>query len=96
MPGAAGRVLARPLIGLVRAYRVAVSPWLGTNCRFQPSCSEYALQALAAHGAFRGGALAVRRIARCHPWGGSGYDPVPGANDDAREIAGKDGGDDAR
>lgn len=88
MPGAAGRVLAWPLIGLVRLYRVAISPWLGANCRFQPSCSEYALQALRSHGAFRGGALAARRIARCHPWGGSGYDPVPGPNDAARHEHG--------
>jgi putative membrane protein insertion efficiency factor len=70
-----------PLAALLRlpilAYRLVVSPILGTNCRFAPSCSEYALDALARHGAIRGGWLAVRRIARCHPWGGHGYDPVP-------------------
>ncbi|MFD2855199.1 membrane protein insertion efficiency factor YidD [Seohaeicola zhoushanensis] len=61
----------------VRAYRLLLSPWLGHSCRFQPTCSVYALEALERHGAFRGGWLALRRIARCNPWGGSGYDPVP-------------------
>ncbi len=72
-----GRLLAWPLLLLVQIYRYAISPWLGANCRFQPSCSEYAVTALRQYGAFRGSALAVKRIARCHPWGGSGYDPVP-------------------
>lgn len=74
---ALGRLLAWPLRGLVALYRVAISPWLGNNCRFEPSCSAYAMEALEVHGAFRGTALIARRIARCHPWGGSGYDPVP-------------------
>ena len=73
-----GRILAMPLLGLVWLYRVAISPLLGANCRFQPSCSEYAAEALRRFGAFRGGWLVLRRISRCHPWGGSGYDPVPG------------------
>lgn len=72
-----------PLAHLLRLpihlYRYAVSPLLGVNCRFAPSCSEYALEALATHGAAKGGYLAARRILRCHPWGGSGYDPVPSA-----------------
>ena len=71
------KVLAWPLIQLLRFYRVAISPWLGPNCRFEPTCSTYAIDALREHGLLRGTALAVRRIARCHPWGGSGYDPVP-------------------
>jgi putative membrane protein insertion efficiency factor len=71
------RVLAWPLLGLVWLYRNAISPLLGANCRFQPTCSAYAEEALRTHGAFRGGWLALRRISRCHPWGGSGYDPVP-------------------
>ena len=75
---ALGTVLAWPLRALVQLYRVAISPWLGVNCRFQPTCSEYALQALRRHGAFRGSWLAAKRIGRCHPWGGSGHDPVPG------------------
>ena len=65
------------LVGLVRAYRWGVSPFIIPSCRFAPSCSEYALEALIRFGALRGGYLAVRRILRCHPWGGTGYDPVP-------------------
>jgi putative membrane protein insertion efficiency factor len=69
----AARLLALP----IRAYRLVLSPLLGPNCRFQPTCSAYALEALGRHGALRGGLLAVLRVARCHPWGGSGFDPVP-------------------
>lgn len=61
----------------VRAYRLLLSPWVGSNCRYQPTCSAYALEALERHGAVKGSWLAARRIGRCHPWGGSGYDPVP-------------------
>lgn len=84
MAGKVSRSLAWPLIGLVKLYRVAISPWLGGNCRFQPTCSEYAIEALREHGVLKGTWLAARRIGRCHPWGGSGYDPVPrGDSDDA-------------
>ena len=65
------------LSGLVRGYRLLLSPVLPPACRFQPSCSAYALDAIALHGALRGGCLAVRRILRCHPWNDGGYDPVP-------------------
>lgn len=61
----------------VRLYRVAISPLIGGNCRYDPTCSAYALEALEKHGAVKGGWLAFRRIMRCHPFGGSGYDPVP-------------------
>ncbi|KPP86114.1 MAG: putative membrane protein insertion efficiency factor [Rhodobacteraceae bacterium HLUCCO07] len=64
----------------VRAYRLLFSPWVGHGCRYQPTCSAYALEALERHGAIRGGWLALRRILRCHPMGSSGYDPVPGAD----------------
>lgn len=71
-----------PLSWLLRVpihlYRWVVSPLLGPSCRYAPSCSEYALDALSMHGAVRGSLLAARRILRCHPWGGSGWDPVPG------------------
>lgn len=63
--------------GLVHAYRLVLSPLLGPSCRFQPTCSEYALDALSRHGAARGSWLTLRRMLRCHPWGGSGWDPVP-------------------
>ena len=77
-----GRLLAWPLLLLVQIYRYTLSPLLGANCRYAPSCSEYAIEALQKHGASHGTALAARRIARCHPWGGSGYDPVPDEDDD--------------
>ena len=67
------------LVGLIRFYRRAISPWTPAACRFQPTCSAYALEAVERHGALRGSALAVKRLLRCHPWGGSGYDPVPGS-----------------
>jgi len=83
---ALGRLLAWPLLGLVALYRVAISPWLGANCRFEPSCSAYAMEALRVHGAFRGTWLALKRIGRCHPWGGAGYDPVPEKEHDPVEA----------
>jgi putative membrane protein insertion efficiency factor len=70
--------LAAQLLSLpIKAYRLVLSPWVGHNCRYQPTCSCYALEALETHGAARGGYLAVRRLASCNPFGGSGYDPVP-------------------
>ncbi len=75
--GRPDRVLALALIGLVRLYRYLISPLLGPSCRFLPTCSEYAQEAIERHGVVRGGWLALRRVARCHPWGGRGYDPVP-------------------
>ncbi|HET6157385.1 MAG TPA: membrane protein insertion efficiency factor YidD [Dongiaceae bacterium] len=65
------------LIASIRLYQWTLSPLLGVNCRYAPSCSAYAVEAIAAHGAARGLWLALRRLLSCHPWGGSGYDPVP-------------------
>lgn len=65
------------LMGLVKFYQGAISPMKPPTCRFVPTCSQYALEALRRHGAVKGSWLALKRIARCHPWGGSGYDPVP-------------------
>jgi len=70
-------MIARFLIGLVQAYRLLLSPWLGSSCRFTPTCSAYALDALQRHGAGAGAYLTVARIARCHPWCAGGHDPVP-------------------
>ena len=63
------------LVGVVRVYQQAVSPWLPATCRYTPTCSEYAVQALRQYGALRGSVLALSRIARCNPWGGHGHDP---------------------
>lgn len=78
---AVSKLLAWPLRKLVWCYQKLISPLLGARCRFEPSCSAYADAALKQHGAFRGGWLTLRRLARCHPWGGSGYDPVPGSGE---------------
>ncbi|WP_269900948.1 membrane protein insertion efficiency factor YidD [Paenalcaligenes faecalis] len=64
-------------IGCVRFYQIAISPWLGRNCRYLPTCSAYTIEAIETHGAWRGVWLGIKRISRCHPWGDSGYDPVP-------------------
>lgn len=70
-------MLARILIGIVRLYQVAISPWTPAACRYRPTCSTYAIEAIGRHGSGKGGWMALKRIGRCHPWGGSGWDPVP-------------------
>ena len=65
------------ILVLLKFYRLALSPFLGRNCRFHPSCSAYAIEAVERHGAIKGGWLGLRRILRCHPWNPGGYDPVP-------------------
>jgi len=79
--------MTRVLIGLVRGYRILVSPLLSPRCRFVPSCSAYALEALETYGALRGSWLALRRLGRCHPFHRGGVDPVPPANRAARPEA---------
>lgn len=69
--------MARFLRWLIRFYQIAISPMLGPRCRYIPTCSQYALEAIQIHGAWRGGWLTTKRVCRCHPWGGYGYDPVP-------------------
>ena len=69
------------LIVLIRAYQVVLSPFVGGACRFLPSCSAYAIEAIGTHGAMRGSILAVRRLSRCHPLGRAGFDPVPARHD---------------
>ncbi|WP_282630326.1 membrane protein insertion efficiency factor YidD [Empedobacter sedimenti] len=71
------KILVTPFILLVRFYQLAISPWLGSNCRYQPTCSAYMIEALKEHGLLKGLWLGTKRIGRCHPWGGHGYDPVP-------------------
>jgi putative membrane protein insertion efficiency factor len=65
------------LVGLVKAYRLLLSPWLGSSCRFEPTCSLYAIEALQVHGAAAGSYLTAHRLLRCHPWCAGGHDPVP-------------------
>ncbi len=71
------RLLILPFLLLIRFYQWVISPWLGPKCRFTPTCSQYAAEALQKHGVWKGLGLAIKRISRCHPWGSSGYDPVP-------------------
>jgi len=72
--------MSKLLVALIRAYQYLVSPFLGSNCRYHPTCSDYACQAVHEHGPLCGLWLALRRIARCHPWGAGGHDPVPQAS----------------
>ena len=72
-----GKLLKLFFLGLIRLYQGLISPFLPNACRYQPTCSEYSKQALLKYGFFKGFRLAIRRISSCHPWGGSGYDPVP-------------------
>jgi putative membrane protein insertion efficiency factor len=71
------QILSYPFIALIKIYQYVISPALGPKCRYTPTCSQYALEALKKYGLFKGGWLAIKRIASCHPWGGHGQDPVP-------------------
>ncbi len=71
------KVVNAPFVGLIRFYQICISPYLPNSCRYTPTCSQYALEAFRKYGPFKGFWLALKRILRCHPWGGSGYDPVP-------------------
>ncbi len=77
-------------VALERTYQWTLRPLIGANCRFWPSCSEYAVEACREHGALRGGGLAARRILRCHPWHEGGYDPVPAATARQSDFSRKD------
>jgi putative membrane protein insertion efficiency factor len=80
------------LLALLRAYQLGISPFLGQNCRFYPSCSEYAAEAVREHGALKGGALATRRLCKCHPWHPGGVDPVPKKTAEHAAPTSHDGG----
>ncbi len=66
------------LISIIRFYQIFISPLIGNNCRYHPTCSEYFIESLKIHGPIKGTILGVKRISKCHPWGGKGFDPVPG------------------
>jgi len=70
-------ILSWPFIFLIRVYQLAISPWLGSKCRYTPTCSQYGIDALKKYGPIKGLWLTAKRIARCNPWGGHGHDPVP-------------------
>lgn len=70
------KILSLPFILLIKIYQKIISPWLGPQCRFTPTCSQYGLEALKKYGVLKGGWLTIKRIARCNPWGGHGHDPV--------------------
>jgi len=71
------KVLTFPFIVLIKIYQILISPLFRSSCRYTPTCSHYTLEALKKYGIFKGGWLGIKRISKCHPWGGSGYDPVP-------------------
>lgn len=83
------RIAIFPFVLLVRAYQVTLSPLMGGQCRFEPSCSKYSLEAFREHGAIRGSWLTFRRIMKCHPLGPSGYDPVPLPKDPTEDQSGE-------
>lgn len=70
-------LLSKIITGLVRFYQLTISPWLGSSCRYSPTCSQYMIEAINEWGPLKGTWLGLKRIGRCHPWGGHGYDPVP-------------------
>ena len=71
------KIVTFPLILLIRGYKLIISPMLGSNCRFMPTCSEYAIESFKSHGLLKGFFFSIKRIGKCHPWGGHGYDPIP-------------------
>jgi len=71
------KITAAAFIGLIRFYQGAISPYLGASCRYQPTCSQYSIEAIKKHGIFKGGWLSLKRVASCNPCGRSGFDPVP-------------------
>ena len=71
------KIVIFPFILIIRAYQLVISPMLGSNCRFMPTCSEYTMESLKEYGLVKGTFLSIKRIGKCHPWGGHGYDPIP-------------------
>ncbi len=71
------RILSLPVMALIKIYQLILSPYIGPKCRYSPTCSQYAMEALKKYGLFKGFWLALKRVSRCHPWGGHGVDPVP-------------------
>ena len=74
------KIFSTLIVGLVKFYQAAISPWLGKSCRYSPTCSQYMIEAVKEWGPLKGSWMGIKRIGRCHPWGGDGYDPVPKKN----------------
>ena len=74
------KIIIFPLLIIIKVYQLIISPILRSNCRFLPTCSEYAIESLKSHGLIKGSILTIKRIGRCHPWGDHGYDPIPSKN----------------
>ena len=72
-----GSIASLPFVGLIKLYQLIISPWLGSQCRYTPTCSQYGIEALQKYGPMKGLWLIIKRITRCNPWGGHGHDPVP-------------------
>jgi putative membrane protein insertion efficiency factor len=79
-------VFSKTIIVLIKAYRLVLSPWLGQQCRFHPTCSQYALEAVEQHGPYRGSWLSIKRLASCHPWHVGGIDPVPESHSHSHNL----------
>ena len=79
------KIISWILIGLVRFYQTSISPLFPGSCRYTPTCSQYMIEAIRMHGPFKGFVMGIRRFSTCHPWGGSGYDPVPPKKDNSHE-----------
>lgn len=79
------RFIKSIFMGIIKLYQIAISPMLGASCRFTPTCSAYALEAIQTHGVVRGGWLSIKRIARCHPYHAGGFDPVPESNESLKQ-----------
>ncbi|MCZ4281602.1 membrane protein insertion efficiency factor YidD [Kiloniella laminariae] len=80
------KILRVLLLGLIKLYQYGISPYTPAGCRYHPTCSQYASDALVAHGVVKGGWMALKRLGRCHPWGGHGYDPVPESPDCSQHV----------
>lgn len=81
------KVFILPFLAIIKVYRLVISPWLPFACRYQPTCSEYSKEAFERYGVIKGLYLTMRRVTRCHPWGGSGYNPVPLVMSDSKNVS---------
>tara|TARA_B100001758_G_C18050079_1_gene422645 strand:+ start:58 stop:306 length:249 start_codon:yes stop_codon:yes gene_type:complete len=79
------KILIQPFVVIIKVYQIIISPFIGSNCRYLPTCSEYAIDSLKTFGLLKGLYLSIKRIGKCHPWGGHGYDPLPIKNEQNKQ-----------